>query len=140
MRYVAAIVIVLTLGQVLAACSGKRDMDSMAAPSGSTVSITDITPSVASPLMVGQDVNLQVNVAYSLTSDSGTLALVVQDSKNTSLGQIENVVLKGSGTEKLAVSFKVPDTNAIHVFTPLSGQGQSATSTVATRSFRVQSK
>jgi uncharacterized membrane protein len=140
MRPVAAFIIAMALSHVLTACSGKREREGMAAPSGSTVSITDVSPSVASPLTVGQEINVQVSVAYALTSESGTLGLVVQDGKNTPLGQVVNVVLKGSGTEKLAVSFKVPDTNAIHVFTALSGQGQAATSTVATRSFRVQSK
>lgn len=140
MKSVSAFIVVVGASMVLAACSGKREADANAAPVGSTVSITDISPSVPGPLTVGQDVRLQVSVAYALTSESGTLALVVQDGKNTALGEVVNVVSKGSGTEKLEVSFKVPDTNAVHVFTPLSAQGQAATSTVATRSFRVQSR
>jgi len=140
MRLLLALIVVVCVGQVLVACGRATDRDSIAAPSGSTVSITDVTPSVSAPLTVGQQVNLQVSLAYALTADSGTLGLIVQDGTNKPLAQSVGVVLKGGGTEKLAVSFTVPDTKAIHVYAPLSAQGQAATSTVASRSFRVQSK
>ncbi|MDO8932976.1 MAG: hypothetical protein Q7U97_11320 [Rhodocyclaceae bacterium] len=121
----------------LLACSPEKSFN---APTGSTVSITQITPEVGKPLTVGEEVKLQVSAAYALSAESGTLGLIVQDSKNTPIAQVVNVVLKGGGTEKLEVSFKVPDTSAVHVFTPLSGQGQEATTTVATRSYRVKSR
>lgn len=82
---------------------------------------------------------LKVKVAYKLTSESGTLGLVVQDANNTPLAQTVNVVLKGGGTEAFALSFTVPETKAIQVFTPLSSQGQAATSTVSSRAFKVSS-
>jgi hypothetical protein len=110
------------------------------APSGSTVSITQISPGSGSPLTVGEEVKLEVSAAYALSAEAGTLGVIVQDAKGTPLAQTVNVVLKGGGTEKLQVSFTVPDTSAIHVFAPLSAEGQTATSTVASRSFRVKSK
>jgi hypothetical protein len=85
-------------------------------------------------------VNLKVKVAYTLTSESGTLGLVVQDSNNQALAQTVSVVLKGSSTEEMNVSFTVPDTKAVQVFTPLSTQGQAATSTVSTRAYKVVAK
>ncbi|MDB5874767.1 MAG: hypothetical protein JWQ07_4209 [Ramlibacter sp.] len=139
-RYILALATAMFMVAALSACNSKSAADSLAAPSGSTVNITEITPNPAGPMTVGSEVKLRATVAYALTSDSGTLGLVVQDAKNKPLAQIVNVVLKGGGTESLEVSFTVPDTTAIHVFTPLSGQGQGATSTVATRSYRVQSK
>jgi hypothetical protein len=140
MRFALALVAIVSLGQLLAACEPPTDRIPNAAPPGSTVSITDVVPSVNVPLTVGQQVTLQVSVAYALATDSGTLGLIVQDGKGTPLAHTVGVVLRGGGTEKLAASFTVPDTNAIHVFTPLSAQGQARTSTVATRSYRVQSK
>jgi hypothetical protein len=124
----------------LVACGARDERKAMAAPAGSTLEITDITPNLGAPLTVGQDVKLRVSVAYALTSDSGTLGLVVQDAENKPLAQVVNVVLKGGGTEKFEASFKVPDTPAVHVFAALASQGQSATSTVANRSFKVQSR
>jgi hypothetical protein len=122
---------------LLLACSPQKSSN---APTGSTVSITQITPEVGKPLTVGDEVKLQVSAAYALTAESGTLGLIVQDAKTTPIAQVENVVLKGGGTEKLEVSFRVPDTSAVHIFTPLSAQGQVATTTVATRSYRVKSR
>lgn len=107
------------------------------APSGSTISITEIVPSTSEALKVGQLVHLRVNAAYALTADSGTLGLVVQDAKNAPIAQSLDVVLKGSTSQVLEVDFTVPDTKAVHVYVPLSAQGQAATSTVTSRSFKV---
>ena len=79
-------------------------------------------------------------MAYALTADSGTLGLVVQDANNTPIAQSLDVILKGTASQVLEADFTVPDTKAVHVFIPLSAQGQSATSTVTSRSFKVVSK
>lgn len=129
----------LLMGASLVACDSRKTTDASAAPSGSTVSITEVTPSTGSPLVTGQAVNLKVKVTYALTSDSGTLGLIVQDANNAPLAQSVNVVLKGSATEELSVSFTVPETKAVHVFTPLSAPGQVATSTVSSRAYKVVS-
>ena len=121
----------------LAACDRKEAPRAQAAPSGSTVSIVDIQPSTGIPLSKGQTFELKVKVSYTLTSESGTLGLVVQDASNTPLAQEINVVLRGSGTESFSLKFTVPETKAIQVFTALSSQGQSSTSTVSSRTFKV---
>lgn len=139
-RSFTKLVVVAALAGALVACGARDDRQSTAAPPGSTVSITDVTPSLGVPLVVGDEVKLRVSVAYALPVDSGTLALVVQDARSAPLAEVANVVLKGGGTEKFEASFKVPDTSAIHIFAALSGQGQSATSTVATRSYKVRSR
>ena len=81
--------------------------------------------------------HLKVHVAYALTADSGTLGLVVQDANNTPIAQSFDVVLKGSASQVLEANFTVPNTKAVQVFVPLSAQGQAATSTVASRAFKV---
>jgi hypothetical protein len=131
-------VTVLASGILASGCSPQPGTNE--APSGSTVSITQISPSTGTLLTVGEEVKLEVSASYALTAESGTLGVIVQDAKNTPLAQTVNVVLKGGGTEKFHLSFTVPDTSAILVFTPLSAQGQTATSTVATRSYRVKIK
>ena len=126
---------VLAIG--LNACGDRQGSEVQSAPRGSTVSIVEISPSVGIPLSPGQNVELRVKASYSLTSESGTLGLVVQDANNVPLAQTVNVVLQGRGTEEVSVSFVVPETKAVHVFTPLSAQGQSATTTVSSRAYKV---
>ena len=120
---------------IVAGCGADNNSDVWKAPSGSTV---NIEPSTSEVLKPGQKVSLKVKAAYALSADSGTLGLVVQDASNSSLTQTMNVVLRGNGNEELAVEFIVPDTKAIQVFVPLSGQGQSKTSTVFGRAYKVR--
>ena len=132
----SSIALIVSLG-LLASCNNNAASSAAAAPSGSTVSIVEIQPSPGIPLSRGQNVELKVKVAYTLTSDSGTLGLVVQDSSNAPLAQEINVVLRGSGTESFSLKFAVPETKTIQVFSALSAQGQSATTTVSSRAFKV---
>ena len=125
------------LGLILAGCDRQT---APAAPPGSTVSIVEVVPSTGIPLTKGQAVDLTVKVAYTLTSESGTLGLVVQDANNTPLAQEMSVVLRGSGTESFALHFAVPDTKAVQVFAALSSQGQSATTTVSNRAYKVSAQ
>ena len=134
------ITVLVSLLFALAACGKQNDNGAPSAPTGSTVSIVSITPSISQQLRFGEKVKLNVKAAYTLTSESGTLALVVQDSNNTPLAQTINVVLKGSGTEEFAVEFTVPETKAVQVFVPLSAQDQGSTATVSSRAYKVTSK
>lgn len=110
------------------------------APAGSSVKILSISPEISSSLHVGEKVRLQVDVGYSLDAPSGTLSLVVQASDNSGVAQDMQVLTKGSGKAKFEADFVVPNTKAIQVFTPLSGQGQSSTSTVDMWAFKVVGK
>ena len=77
---------------------------------------------------------------YTLNAGSGVITLVVQSADNSTIANYSEVVTKGSGTVALKSSFAVPETNSVLVFTPLSAQGQSSTSTVDARAFKVLAK
>lgn len=111
-----------------------------AAPAGSSVRILSTTPDTSVLLHVGEHVKLQVAVEYNLTADRGTLDLVVQAADNSGVAHDMEVVKKGAGKTKFEAEFVVPNTKAIQVFTPLSAQSQSATSTVDMWAFKVVQK
>lgn len=129
----------LSLVLAVAGCQ-RSDVSGTAAPSGSFVKIVDISPATSASLRVGDRVRVQVEVNYRLTADAGTLSLVVQAADNSSLAHNMEVVQKGSGTLTLVAEFVVPGSNAVQIFTPLSAQGQTATSTVDSRAYKVVGK
>jgi hypothetical protein len=108
----------------------------------STVKIAMITPDISKPLYVGDTVKLQVDVSYIMSGDSGTVSLVVQrgESGGRPLASATEVVLKGKGTVRLEAEVRIPETRALQVFTPLSHQGQGATSIVDYRVYKVVAK
>lgn len=108
------------------------------APNGSSVRISSISPPTDQHLKVGQNVSLEVQVAYTLGVDSGTIAIAVQSANNTPITQNFDVVTRGSGTTTLKAQFVVPDTKVVQVFVPLSAQGQAGTSTVDSRAYKVE--
>ena len=132
-------IVLLIVGTGLLGCNGSSS-DKDAAPKGSTVRITSISPSNAKALHIGDSVRLRVEVEYSFTASNGTLGLVVQAADNTLLAQDMEVVLKGNEKTVFEVSFEVPKTKSIAVFTPISAQGQTKTSTVDMRAYKVVSK
>ena len=122
---------------LLVACLGACDQKPLKAPPGSFVKIVSVTPDTKSPLKVGDKVKVQVEVSYALTVDVGRITLVVQAANNASLANHMAVVNKGNGKITLSAEFVVPDSNAVQIFTPLSAQGQTATSTVDHRAYKV---
>ena len=109
-----------------------------AGPAEASVRITRIAPDAGSPLRVGEEVALVAEVEYRLASGSATVTLVVQGGRGERVGtQHVEVVQKGAGTVSLKSSFKVPETTAIVVYTPLNLQGQGATSIVDSRAYKV---
>jgi hypothetical protein len=124
----------------LASLSGceRQGPGATAAPSGSAIRITRVSPEISSQLNVGD--RLEVATEYTLNAESGVITLVVQSGDNSSIANQSEVVTRGSGSVTLKSSFTVPETNAIMVFTPLSAQGQAATSTVDTRAYKVGKK
>lgn len=104
----------------------------------SYVRIAKLSPDATRPLKVGDKVNLQVQLDYALTkADTGAVMVVVQTADNQNLVQKAQAVRKGVGKATLAVEFVVPQTSAVNVFTPLSEQGQTSTTTVALRTYKV---
>ena len=128
-----ALVAIIALAAWLVAC----DQKPLKAPPGSFVKIVSVSPDTKSPLKVGDKVKVQVEVSYALTVDVGRITLVVQAANNTSLANHMAVVNKGNGKITLSAEFVVPDSNAVQIFTPLSAQGQTATSTVDHRAYKV---
>lgn len=123
---------------LIAAWVGACDQGSFqSAPSGSFVKITSVSPDTGTTLKVGDKVKVRVEVSYALSSDGGTVSLVVQSANNSSLAHNMEVVQKGSGKATLSAEFVVPDSNAVQIFTPLSAQGQTSTSTVDYRAYKV---
>ena len=96
-----------------------------------------VSPDTKSPLKVGDKVKVQVEVSYALTVDVGQITLVAQAANNATLGNRSAAVKKGEGKLTLSVEFVVPDSDAVQIYTPLSAQGQKATSTVAHRTYKV---
>ena len=107
----------------------------------SYVRIAKLSPDATRPLKVGDKVNLQVQLDYALTkADTGAVMVVVQTADNQNLVQKAQAVRKGVGKATLVVDFVVPQTSAVKVFTPLSEQGQTSTTTVALRTYKVVEK
>jgi hypothetical protein len=134
MRYSIFIASLVALIVALSGCS-KTDKD--AAPSGSTISITSMSPAIGQQLRVGSTVKMKVNVAYWLSVDTGSVGLVVQTADTKSIAQDERMIKKGGGELVFESEFIVPDTPNIRIFVPLNGDNQTATSTLDTRSYAV---
>ena len=128
----SASIVVFIVG--VAGCS-KADKD--AAPSGSTISITSMSPAIGQQLRVGSTVKMKVNVAYSLSVDTGSVGLVVQTADTKSITQDERMIKKGGGELVFESEFVVPDTSSVRIFVPLNGDTQTTTSTLDTRSYVV---
>ena len=125
------------LAMMLAASLAACDQKPLKAPPGSFVKIVSVSPDTRSPLKVGDKVKVQVEVSYGLTVDVGQITLVAQAANNATLGNRAAAVKKGEGKLTLSVEFVVPDSDAVQIYTPLSAQGQKATSTVAYRAYKV---
>jgi hypothetical protein len=121
----------------LAAWLGACDQKPLTAPPGSFVKIVSVSPDTRLALKVGDKVKLQVEVSYVLTTDAGQITLVVQAANNATLANRAAAVQKGEGKLSLSAEFVVPDSDAVQIYTPLSAQGQKATSTVAHRAYKV---
>jgi hypothetical protein len=96
-------------------------------------------PAPEQPLRVGATVKFEVQVEYNLTSSaSGSITLVIQrgESGHMPLANETTVIQKGKGTATLRTELVVPETTAIQIFTPLTGQGGTSTSVVDTRVYR----
>jgi hypothetical protein len=133
----ARFLVSIAVASLISGCERAENSSGTPAPSGSAVHITSVSPSIGETLYVGDKVRLQVSVDYTLTAESGTLSLVVQASDNSLIAHNVEVVTKGSGKVDLETVFVVPSTRTVQIFTPLAAQGQSSTSTVESRAFKV---
>jgi len=134
---IAGLLALPMLSSTLGGCSGDEAVVPSPAPGGSTVSIVGIVPTTDHPLHAGEHARLEMKIAYRLAVDEGVISAVAQDSNDQFIAVSKVAVHKGMGNEDMALEFKVPDTDRIIVFVPLSGEGQRATTTLATREYRV---
>lgn len=104
------------------------------------VKIESISPDPSKTLYVGDKVDIEVKVNYTLDESSATVSLLVQDSDDKPVASTLKIISKGNGPVVLKKSFIVPETNAIQIFTPLLVEGDSATSNVVLRSYKVENK
>lgn len=108
-------------------------------PAENSVRIVRTDPPLTETLKVGSAIKLQFEVEYTLASEeSGSLAMVIQTASNHVTANEFYVVEKGHGKQIMEAVIVVPDTRALQVFTPLSPQSQSMTSTVDSRVYRVE--
>lgn len=104
-----------------------------------SVKILSASPDHTVTLKVGSRVTMRYEVQYNLESaETGSLTMVIQTASNETLGNEFYVVDKGSGTQFMEAEIVVPDTRAVQVFTPLNPQGNSRTTIVESRLYRVE--
>jgi hypothetical protein len=119
----------------LASCDKKAPAPAKPVSAGS-VKIVGLKPDITTPLKVGAEVKVQVEVAYRLLAEAGVVTLVVQ-SNEKGLAQASQAIKQGEGKAALSVQFVVPDTKALQVYTPLQALGQKTTATVDARTYKV---
>jgi hypothetical protein len=114
--------------------------DAASRDSGDAVEILEVSPEADSILKAGERVTFEFHVEYELvTAKAGSITLVVQDASNATLSNETYVVHKGNGEKTLKAEIVVPSTRAVQVFTPLTPQGQQATTIVESRLYKVGS-
>lgn len=149
----AALVMALAAGLTLTAC-GKKDADKAAgtaapaatapAPSAPAekasdreIRITSLKPEGAI-FKPGQAVKIAIELAYMLPADGGSVGIVIQDGKNTSIFNKLIPAAPGNGTLTEEFEFTVPATDRIVVHVPLYVKGETRSSIVTTREFPVR--
>jgi hypothetical protein len=113
-----------------------------ASAAGSYVKILKIEPDPSVPLKSGSEVHFKVNIGYKITEDSATINLLIQKGEysggiDTVVGSTMQVLTKGKGTITLEKTVKVPNTDVIQVFTPLMIPGQTSTTIVDMKYYKV---
>lgn len=109
---------------------------------GSSVKILEIDPKSSVVLKSGSEVHFKVKLEYNVIDDSATVNLIIQNAEYSGgvdavVGSTMQVLTKGKGTVTLEKTVKVPDTNALQVFTPLMIPGKTQTSIVDMKAYKV---
>jgi hypothetical protein len=109
---------------------------------GSSVKILEIDPDPSVQLNSGSEVHFKVKLQYTIIEDSATVNLLIQKGEYSSaidnvLGSTQQVLNKGKGIIILEKTVKVPNTNIIQVFTPLMLPGETRTTIVDMKVYKV---
>ncbi|HEV7515962.1 MAG TPA: hypothetical protein VGR07_06655 [Thermoanaerobaculia bacterium] len=132
----AALVLMISL----AGCNGRSPSESAGADS---VSISSISPAAGTRLAPGSTVTFTARIDYELSSTlTGAITLVIEDQLNqvlTTHPQVRTSVTRGRGSVSLSDQITVPASGVttVRVFFPLSMEGVSSTSVVASVSYPV---
>jgi hypothetical protein len=137
----AAVLAAVTLALLTGACN---DSDSPTEPPSDSISIESIAPASSTILRRGTQVTITVTARYTLSSASeGRISLVIQDQSNQNIAPLPQpmaLVPRGQGTVTLNNTLTIPaGATSVRVFVPLSPQGATQTSTVATATYTVTS-
>jgi len=125
---------------IVVACSDENsNFNGQETSKSHNVKILSISPPTSEFLYVGKDYDIEVKVEYSFKANEGQVGLVIQrgESGHSSVAYSTQPILNKKGTLTLKANITVPKTNAIQIFTPLTAQGDTFTSVVSTRSYRV---
>jgi hypothetical protein len=134
-------VMVTTIFLICCGQINKKDSDytALSSAKGDQIKILEAFPKTSEKLKVGSNVAFKYKVQYNLvSSDTGTITLVVQGASNETLANALYVVEKGDGIKTLEAKIAVPDTRAVQVFTPLSPQNSLSTTIVDYRQYKVE--
>jgi len=111
--------------------------------SNNFIKIKTISPSTLKPLNVGEVVEIEVEIEYKVTNVPATITLNIQkgesqgDDYDAVIASIDEVVFEKKKTISMKYEFKVPETRAIKVYTPLTVEGQVSTTIVDVRGYQV---
>lgn len=111
-------------------------------PKGS-VRIVSIKPEPVTALRVGQKVDMEAVVEYTMDGKRGQVNLVVQTKEGEPLGETTQAVelTQSSGTVTLRRSVEIPETTEVHVFIPLyAGAKAKKTDIVDSRTYNISPK
>ncbi len=144
----ALIIVVLTACLTLVGCPNKGAPNPAGnAPSGDTgasngatrraVTISSISPSPDKPLQVGSKTRIEMGIEYTVPSPGGILGIVIQDSNNSPVKSNLKEVPSGSGTITSEIEFVVPNAKHIDVHVPLYVKGETKSSQVAVKQFKI---
>lgn len=131
------VVIGLALAALAPAEEAPRPEGPASDASGDSVRIVAIRPDPSVPLIAGDEVRIEVEVEYAFGGSDGALALVVQGD-GFAMQSEKEPVSPGRGVASLEVTFTVPGTAKLEVFTPLAAEGSHQASAVDGRSFSVK--
>lgn len=112
------------------------------ASSESYVKILEIEPDPSVPLKIGSEIHFKAKVEYKVKEDSAIVNLLIQKGKysgslDTIVGSVQEVLTQGKGSVILGKTVKIPNTKALQVFTPLLIPGQTQTSIVDMKFYKV---
>jgi hypothetical protein len=108
----------------------------------SSIKILEIDPNPSKSLKVGSEIHFKVKLEYNVSDDSAVANLIFQKGEDSGnfdsvIGNTMQVINKGKGTVTLEKKITIPDTKVLQVFTPLMIPGQTQTTTVDMKVYKV---